>query len=150
MVPPYGDELTCNKCGESKPKDAFFKESGITRGYRYTCKVCEADRFINYRNAPGNRERMAETRRRWNRKKKYNFPHELYIERLEEQGEVCAICGTDTPGGRGQFHADHDHSTSKPRGVLCHNCNVALGNFQDNPEILKAAIEYLEKYSEVK
>jgi hypothetical protein len=33
--------------------------------------------------------------------------------------------------------------------VLCHNCNVALGNFQDNPEILRAAIEYLKRYSEV-
>jgi hypothetical protein len=32
---------------------------------------------------------------------------------------------------------------------LCHNCNVALGNFQDNQEILRAAIEYLNKYSEV-
>jgi hypothetical protein len=34
--------------------------------------------------------------------------------------------------------------------VLCHNCNVALGNFKDNSEILQAAIEYLNKYSEVK
>jgi hypothetical protein len=73
----------------------------------------------------------------------------MYEERLEEQGNVCAICKTDTPGGRGQFHADHNHDTNQPRGVLCHNCNVALGNFQDNPEILQAAIEYLKKYSEV-
>lgn len=147
---PFGDELTCNKCKESKPKDAFFKESNIARGYRYTCKVCEADRFVTYRNKPGIRDKMADNRRKWNRTKAYNFPPDLYDSRLTEQGNVCAICGTDKPGGRGQFHADHDHETSKPRGVLCHNCNVALGNFKDNPEILRAAIEYLNKYSEVK
>jgi hypothetical protein len=149
-VAPFGDELTCNRCYESKPKTSFFKESKISRGYRYTCKDCEQHRFIAYRNKPGIKEQMANTRRKWNRKKKYNFPPDLYDLRLSEQGNTCAICKTNTPGGRGQFHADHDHKTNQPRGVLCHNCNVALGNFQDNTEILRAAIEYLEKYSEVK
>ena len=150
MVPPYGsDELTCNKCRESKPKDAFFKESKFKRGYRYSCKECEKPGRDAARRLPENIKRSTENRRRWSRKKFYNFPPELYDSRLAEQGNVCAICGIDKPGGRGQFHADHDHSTSKPRGVLCHNCNVALGNFKDNPKILKAAIEYLNKYSEV-
>jgi len=75
------------------------------------------------------------------------FP--LYEERLADQGNLCAICGTDTPGGKGQFHADHDHETNQPRGVLCHNCNIALGNFRDNPEILRAAVEYLERWHNV-
>ena len=78
------------------------------------------------------------------------FPQELFDKVFEEQGNVCAICKSPTPGGKGEFHADHNHETSQPRGVLCHNCNVALGNFKDNPEILKAAIEYLKKYSEAK
>ena len=148
---PYGDDiLTCNKCNQDKPKSEFFKESSNSRGYRYSCKECESPRFKNYRNAPGNRERISETRRRWNRAKHYNFPPDLYDQRFAEQGNVCAICGTSTPGGRGNFHADHNHETNQPRGVLCHNCNVALGNFRDNPEILRAAIEYLNKYSEVK
>jgi len=145
---PYGDELDCSKCGESKPQSAFYKESQSIRGYRYACKECEKPRFINYKNQPGIKKRMTENRRKWNREKLYNFPNDLYLERLNEQGNVCAICGTDKPGGRGQFHADHNHSTSQPRGVLCHNCNVALGNFKDNPEFLLAAIEYLNKYSE--
>jgi len=132
------------------PLSSFYKESKFTRGYRYSCKECEKPRFRNYASKPGIREKRNKTRRAWNRATKYNFPSELYDSRLQEQGNVCAICGTDTPGGKGQFHADHNHETSQPRGVLCHNCNVALGNFQDNPEILKAAIEYLKKYSEAK
>lgn len=58
---------------------------------------------------------------------------------------VCGICGTDDPQGRhGNFHIDHDHATGEVRGVLCHNCNLALGHFQDDADILRAAIAYLE------
>jgi hypothetical protein len=102
-----------------------------------------------YKSKPENKLKATTTRRSWARKTKYNFPQELYDERLDDQGGVCAICGTDSPGGRGQFHADHNHQTNQPRGVLCHNCNVALGNFKDNPELLEKAIVYLSKYSEV-
>ena len=146
----YGDDiLTCNRCKQDKPKSDFYKESKFTRGYRYSCKECEKPRFVNYMDKPGVKDKRNKTRRAWNRARSYNFPPELFEFRFNEQGNLCAICGIDTPGGKGQFHADHNHETNQPRGVLCHNCNIALGNFQDNPEILRAAIEYLNKYSEV-
>jgi hypothetical protein len=147
---PYGSDIKCNKCKVTKPKSEFFKESKFTRGYRYSCKDCEKPMRDLYKNKPENKIRATKTRRSWARKTKYNFPQELYDERLDNQGGVCAICSTDSPGGRGQFHADHDHQTNQPRGVLCHNCNVALGNFKDSPELLQKAIVYLSKYSEVK
>lgn len=139
--------LVCNKCNLEKPKSDFYKESNVARRYRYSCKQCEAPRFKEYINKPGKKEMRNKARRAWNRTVRYNFPPDLYEARLEEQGNVCAICGTDKPGGKGQFHADHNHETNLPRGVLCHNCNVALGNFKDNPEILKAAVEYLERWN---
>ena len=145
----YESDMQCNRCKVIKPKSEFFKESKFTRGYRYACKDCEKPMRDLYKNKPENKIKATETRRNWTRKTKYNFPQELYDERLNSQGGVCAICGTDTPGGRGQFHADHNHQTNQPRGVLCHNCNVALGNFKDNSELLQKAIEYLNKYSEV-
>jgi len=39
---------------------------------------------------------------------------------------------------------DHDHKTGDIRGMLCHNCNRALGLFKDSVVNLKSAIEYLE------
>ena len=42
-------------------------------------------------------------------------------------------------------HLDHDHSTGKVRGILCQNCNVAIGLLRDNPDLLRAAAEYLEE-----
>lgn len=59
------------------------------------------------------------------------------------QGGKCAICRADKPSGRGEWHVDHDHETGKIRGLLCHRCNVGLGHFADNVQILTDAVLYL-------
>lgn len=41
---------------------------------------------------------------------------------------------------------DHDHETGQVRDLLCHNCNRALGLFQDNIEIVDSALEYLKQW----
>ncbi len=146
------EELTCTKCGEVKPETEFSRESRNTsRNFRrYDCKNCVRARQNAYTSRPEIKDHRTATRRIWNRFNTSGFTSDMYEQRLEEQGNVCAICKTDTPGGKGQFHADHDHATLKPRGVLCHNCNVGLGNLKDDPVILQAAIDYLKKYLEVR
>jgi hypothetical protein len=59
------------------------------------------------------------------------------------QGQRCAICGAKEPGGKRRWNVDHCHSTHKVRGILCFNCNAALGALKDNPLTLCAAIFYL-------
>jgi hypothetical protein len=60
---------------------------------------------------------------------------------LEAQGSLCLICqGEFTASG---FHVDHCHSTGRVRGLLCSNCNRGLGMFQDDPNVLRAALSYL-------
>lgn len=54
----------------------------------------------------------------------------------------CEICGLS----KRKFVIDHDHKTNKTRGILCLNCNLALGLLGDSIEKLKVAIEYIEKY----
>lgn len=58
------------------------------------------------------------------------------------QGGVCAACG-EVPGNKNGFHVDHDHSTGKIRGLLCHGCNLALGNLKDDPARISGLYEYL-------
>jgi hypothetical protein len=142
--------LVCYMCKETKPDTEFYPEPRNTgrNGRESRCKVCSRTRTAKYKEL--NSDKVKLQQRISKRKKLTNFTNELYESTLKEQGGVCAICGTDTPGGRGTFHADHDHSNGKPRGVLCHYCNVALGNFRDNTDLLKSAIDYLNKYSEVK
>lgn len=40
---------------------------------------------------------------------------------------------------------DHDHESGNVRGLLCHPCNVVLGFVRDNPDRLRALINYLER-----
>lgn len=64
------------------------------------------------------------------------------------QGSCCAVCKAEEHGGRG-WHTDHDHATKQVRGILCHACNLALGNVNDSVEILLSLIEYLKRNSDV-
>ena len=41
---------------------------------------------------------------------------------------------------------DHNHATGKFREWICDSCNTGLGRFKDSSEVLKKAIEYLEKH----
>ena len=70
-------------------------------------------------------------------------------ERLyEAQGGVCAICKraqADVGTRYNNLAVDHCHTTGKVRGLLCVNCNRALGMFSDNVDMLKAAVDYLVK-----
>ena len=63
---------------------------------------------------------------------------------LVAQGGGCGICGTDYPGKIG-WHTDHDHHTGEVRGILCLLCNLGVGQFNDDPALLRAAAEYLRR-----
>lgn len=68
-----------------------------------------------------------------------------YEKMHRSQGGLCAICGK--PGdGRKSLAVDHCHTSGKVRGLLCLNCNTALGHFKDNPVLLLKAALYLEHH----
>jgi hypothetical protein len=69
-----------------------------------------------------------------------------YADMFDAQHGECAICGRSTPGGpnrHDRLYVDHDHATGRVRGLLCMRCNVGLGYFRDDPELLATAIAYL-------
>lgn len=69
-----------------------------------------------------------------------------YAVVLAVQGGRCAACRTTKPGGRyGRFCFDHDHKTGKFRGLLCLRCNTAVGHAGDDPEVLRALADYVER-----
>lgn len=78
----------------------------------------------------------------------YGITTAQYSAMLQTQGEACAICGTKTPRGAGDFHIDHCHSTGKVRGLLCNCCNTGIGQFKDNPAALREAAAYLEGHAQ--
>jgi Recombination endonuclease VII len=70
-----------------------------------------------------------------------------YEARLAEQGGGCAVCGdTQTRKDRKYLYVDHDHATGEVRGLLCTNCNFAIGHAQDEPDRLIAMAAYLIRH----
>lgn len=105
-----------------------------------------------------NKERKAKTGAAWaranpdkvlnSRVKRFGLTSESYKAMLEAQGNRCAICGTDKPGGRGRFAVDHDHVAQARgemvvRGLLCSGCNQGIGHSADNAEALQRAAQYV-------
>jgi hypothetical protein len=67
-----------------------------------------------------------------------------YQKILSRQEGRCAICG-DLANGM-SLCVDHNHNTGEIRGLLCHACNVGIGKFDDDPNFLRRAIKYLERF----
>lgn len=82
-------------------------------------------------------------RRANNLRHRYGIEEEDYDRMFDEQGGVCHIC--QDPPGRYNLSVDHDHSTGRVRGLLCHNCNHGLGKFKDKALLLFRAISYLTR-----
>jgi hypothetical protein len=64
------------------------------------------------------------------------------LSMLDGQDWQCAICSAEL---NESCAVDHNHSTVKVRGLLCMRCNVGIGFFRDDPNLLHNAIIYLEK-----
>lgn len=111
----------CPGCRSVRPFEEWGRNKRSRDGYNSYCKEC--------RNARSARDYLKRT-------------HRLTPEDVEclirRQGGVCMICLRASAE-----HVDHDHLTGERRGILCFNCNVALGQFRDDPWVLRRAIEYL-------
>jgi hypothetical protein len=81
-----------------------------------------------------------------NRKHLYGITPEQFDKLIRLQNGKCAICDAPKPSGRGNWHIDHDHESGNIRGLLCHHCNLMLGNAKDDATRLRAAAEYLERH----
>jgi hypothetical protein len=90
---------------------------------------------------------------------KKGISSDWYSKTLEEQNGVCDICKKPQTEIRNDkiknFNVDHNHNCCATgcvkciRGLLCSNCNRALGKFNDDIETLKNAIEYLSKHPKI-
>jgi len=155
------DKLTekeCVQCHTIKPLEDYFADKRMTGkgGKNSSCKACQ--KLNRQKWSEENREYQTEYFKDYYQKnkraqqgkrleKKYGITIDDYEAILVAQKGACAVCCSVTARGNGKFHVDHDHKTGKVRGLLCHDCNVGLGNFKDSPELLEAASTYLRRLS---
>jgi hypothetical protein len=133
MVVPQGHKW-CPDCGFVKPLEDFVRNASMPSGRAPYCKPCH--------NARGRaaKEKVGGSRT-YHLKRRYGITAADADAMLAAQGGVCAICQT-APAA----HVDHDHETGAVRALLCFNCNGGLGQFRDDPAVLRAAADYVEQH----
>lgn len=124
-----------------------------------SCKKCKnADYMRDWYSR--NKDRVKtynnnESHFRANRKRlysQYGITWEEFDAMYVDQRGLCKICGEPESvigaGGKVKTLAiDHDHETGQVRGLLCNNCNRAIGLLKDNAYLLRAAADYLDGFS---
>ncbi|AUO78184.1 hypothetical protein RSEGYP2_24 [Ralstonia phage RsoP1EGY] len=135
---------TCPSCKTEKPHEAFAKNRRNPDGLMTYCRVCDREKSKAWREA--NPEKYRDSLKAT----KYKITREELSRLRESQDGVCAICGTPMTLGlhpRNTMECvDHCHVTGSVRALLCHNCNVGLGMFRDDPKRLLKAAEYLKQH----
>lgn len=129
----------CPRCGETKPREAFgVRANGYSRS---ACRPCEGANLKRW--AEENPEARAAAVRSTTLRRYYGITPAQFEALEAGQGGVCLICGQPEPGRRGRLHVDHDHETGIIRGLLCCNCNRAIGYLGDDPDRADALAAYL-------
>lgn len=142
----------CRLCRRWEVLSNFHKDLSKKDGFRHECKTCRLKQAREYYNTAKRKEfvsryiKLNKTRRRNNTLRyMYNLSIEDYEQMLFRQNGKCAICGKVEERKSSPFLCvDHCHKTGKIRGLLCHRCNSAIGKLNDDPELLRKAIVYLE------
>jgi hypothetical protein len=129
-----------------------------------TCKVCEAEKNISdfytgrreckdcknaaarkkYIDDPQTTQRNLIRMRERAKERRYGITQEQFDQMIINQNNKCKICSIEFKGTK-FTHIDHCHDTNRVRGLLCNDCNLAIGQFNDNTDIMDNAIKYLQK-----
>jgi hypothetical protein len=138
------DRRAATAAAKSLPRLCPCGNASLHRVGKPVCDHCRVD------------PRIYRTSYEWGRKlERYGLTQAEWDRRVAQQGNRCALCRTDTPDNkRGSWHIDHDHSCCAGtfscgkcvRGLLCHLCNVMLGNGRDDADLLRAAADYIERH----
>lgn len=154
----------CCHCKKIKPFSKYTKDKKCGwKGYRRECKVCTGKRANLYYQK--NKEKICKRHREnhrqhrldpeWKLKEKnqrsiylYGKTLDNYNQTFSQQNGCCAICGRHQSELKKILGWDHNHKTDKIRELLCDKCNSFIGLADEDIEILKRAINYLERHNE--
>jgi hypothetical protein len=140
----------CNRCKQHKPWEAFAINKKGVNDRKSICKVCSNDSQKAL--AKSRRESDPKLWSAYRREKllvsKYGITTEIYNQMLLDQGGCCAICKRkeNIINKTSHFYVDHCHKSGKTRQLLCYYCNSMLGLSFEDPSILRAGADYVEKH----
>ncbi|WP_448612678.1 endonuclease VII domain-containing protein [Modestobacter sp. URMC 112] len=133
VVVPDGSKW-CPDCGLVKSIARSPRSKAAATGRGAYCLPCHNERGRQ------NLEKRGGSRG-YHLRRRYGITAEEADVMLAAQGGLCAVCRA-APAA----HVDHDHATGAVRELLCFNCNGGLGQFRDDPAVLRAAANYVERH----
>jgi hypothetical protein len=130
---------TCNRCFRSEPEVTFSKKT-------LRCRPCSKEIWEENKRLEG--DDPLKVRRDSKANKRYGQDAlAFYVEEFKTQGGVCKICSRPEWKMRNgrimNLCIDHCHKTGVLRGLLCHQCNSAIGFLNDDPVLVDKAAAYL-------
>jgi len=167
---------SCSRCLVDTPISGFNRRKASKSGFAAECKLCASARARKAHaenparsarwkrdqyhrdpkkdNAKGrkwyleNKDKAAAGKRAYVLRKHFGIGADEYQSMLDHQGGRCANVGCSgiPVKKKTSLCVDHNHATGAVRGLLCHNCNLALGHVDDNIDSLYGLIDYLNKY----
>lgn len=96
--------------------------------------------YRDYRSA--HKTRRAELSKQSMLRMRYAVTPEDFQEFLRKQGNKCAIC-KKVFSEDAKPYLDHDHTSGWARGLLCRECNFAIGLLEEDTERFQNAADYL-------
>ena len=138
----------CPRCKTKKPFKEFYKTKH-NKGKSTHCIKCMLIVNKKYNTKEYCHNRYLKTKDRlWKNKLQRDFgiTSDEYSKKLKKQRGKCAICDTSIKQNGKNLAVDHNHKTKKIRGLLCNNCNVAIGFLKEDIQKAKNLIKYLKKW----
>jgi hypothetical protein len=81
----------------------------------------------------------------WHLKRKYGLSVEQYEAIWQQQQGRCANTECNRELIRGKSAVDHCHTSKHVRGILCSNCNLAIGLIGDSSHKARGLAVYLDR-----
>ena len=124
-------EKQCRICLKVLAFSDFYYRKG--RGYESSCRSCKI--YNDYKG----------------KLKTYGISIDQYLQLKDKTNGRCYICNKEELTKRHSIDHDHNCCPGKKscgkciRGILCHQCNTALGLLEENVDTLNSMILYLSK-----
>lgn len=124
--------LICPECSRRSAREFYRKAPKKP--------ISESQRSAKYKNRKKLRPSGLSNQKVYAMKARYGITEDEFVSIKELQKGKCGICNIELTK---DSLVDHDHESGRIRGILCRNCNFALGLFKDSENILNNAIKYL-------
>lgn len=144
----------CPRCNEEKSAGFFYETKQTAHGLSTYCIECTRALSIAEFHEHYERSKSEEAQRRrklWSYMHLYGVSADVAAGLLARNRGPCDCCGQPETilNGKNQMvrplSVDHDHETGQIRGMVCHRCNIVLGQVEDDPVLLGNLIAYLER-----